>query len=79
MPMATKGYKFAVGWIAVEDEPTDLDPESVKYMISVCLVADLFGKNVEAVANDVIKVRKTFAALDVCPNLGNVDRLLGKG
>lgn len=51
-------YATAVEWIAVNDEPMELDLEGVQGYISVLLVADVFGKEAEDVAKDVISLRK---------------------
>lgn len=57
--MSTPSYKDAVRWIAIEDEPTDLDEESVSNGITVALVADLFDRSMEQVAKDVVAYRKS--------------------
>lgn len=58
-------YKEAVAWIASNDGAGDT-PEGMDYaaahddvrsMISVCLVADVWGKIQDEVAVDVLKVR----------------------
>jgi hypothetical protein len=54
-------YRFAVEWIALNDEPTERDPEMVASLISTALIADLFGKPQEKVAADVIRYRKKAA------------------
>lgn len=51
-------YKYAVGWIALNDEPLERNPENVAGLISVLLVADTFGRKSEKVAADVIKYRE---------------------
>jgi hypothetical protein len=56
-------YRFAVAWIAQEDEPGDLDPAVIAGYISTCLVADLWGKDEADVAEDVARYRRR-AALD---------------
>jgi hypothetical protein len=50
-------YKAAIHWIALNDEPSDLNPDSIAEYISTLLVADLFGKPADKVAKDVAKVR----------------------
>lgn len=61
--MAT--YKDAVEWIAVNDAAGDT-PEGMEWdeaeqvvrcLTTVCLVADVFGKDQDAVSTDVLKVR----------------------
>ena len=59
--MKRASYKEAIAWIAVNDGSGDtewLDLEHVRYMLTVALVADLFGKDSEDVAKAVIKYRK---------------------
>lgn len=56
--MKSRGYRFAVRWIAAEDEPTELDAEAMHGQLTVALVADLFGVEVERVAADVVRRRK---------------------
>jgi hypothetical protein len=50
-------YRFGVEWIALNDDPADNGLENVTGLISVCLLADLFGKSAEAVAHDVRRYR----------------------
>lgn len=52
-------YSFAVAWIAVNDEPTEKDPVVICDQMSVVLVADMFGKEPEVVAADIMKVRES--------------------
>jgi len=51
-------YTDAIEWIALNDEPTYLEVDAIKSLISVCLVADLFGKTTELVASDVSLYRR---------------------
>lgn len=53
-----KLYDDAVEWIAHNDEPTITDVEEMAGIISVVLIADLFGKTPAQVARAVIKIRK---------------------
>ncbi len=50
-------YRFGVEWIALNDEPGEMDSEVVSGLISTCLLADLFGKDQEKVAADIIQFR----------------------
>jgi hypothetical protein len=50
-------YRYGVKWIAENDEPLDTDPESVSGFISVLLLADLFARDPEDVARDVLLLR----------------------
>lgn len=52
-----RGYRFGVEWIALNDEPSEMDPEEVAPLISVALLADLFGKTTAEVAEDVVQWR----------------------
>jgi hypothetical protein len=47
-------YKEAIAWIANNDEPDETDKEVLVGFISVCLVADLFHKTTDQVAEDVV-------------------------
>lgn len=55
--MKRASYRAGVAHIACNDEPTDLDADSVALYISTCLLADLFGVDVERVAADVVRKR----------------------
>jgi hypothetical protein len=55
--MAHKGYRFGIEWIALNDEPAEVDASEVASLISVCLLADLFGKTTEEVAKAVVRIR----------------------
>lgn len=57
--MKKPSYEFAIAWVAVNDDPTEKDPQVVTDQISVVLVADLFGKEPEEVAADIIKLRES--------------------
>lgn len=48
-------YRHAVQWIALNDDTTDLRAEDPVATVTVCLVADLFGKSEEAVIADVVR------------------------
>ena len=52
-----KGYKFGVAWIAVNDEPTIRDVEEISGFISTLLLADLFDKDADKVAADILAER----------------------
>ena len=60
--MATKResveYRTAVDWIAMNDAPADKLPEKeLAGQLTVCLVADVFGKDKAQVAREVYKSR----------------------
>jgi hypothetical protein len=44
--------------IALNDEPSDLDAENVAGYISTGLLADLFGKETDDVARDIVRFRE---------------------
>lgn len=53
-------YRHAVEWVAGNDSPGEddaLDVEWVSRLVTVCLVADLFGKPDEEVGADVVRFR----------------------
>ena len=50
-------YKAGIAWIAENDEPSLSDREEVSWLVSVTLMAELFGKDLDQVARDVIKYR----------------------
>ena len=52
--------KKAIRWIADNDESGELDIEVMETLISVLLVADLFGKTPTEIATRVVKVRKAW-------------------
>ena len=52
-----KSYRYAIQWIARNDEPAELDAGAMKGLLSVCLVADLSSKSPSQVAGDVVKCR----------------------
>lgn len=57
-------YRQGIAWIGLNDEPSDMDTATVSSLISVLLLADLFGKHAEEVATDVVRYREQQAALD---------------
>jgi len=59
--MKRPSYRAAIYWLAWNDgggDPECLDPVHVSEMVSVALVADLFGVPEEKVAQDVVRKRK---------------------
>jgi hypothetical protein len=59
--MKRASYREAVRWIAYNDDPganDAQDPEVVVHYVSTLLVADLFGKEPEAVAADIVRLRQ---------------------
>lgn len=55
--MKRASYREGVEWIALNDEPMDLDPKSISWYISVCLLSDLFKVSNIKVATDILKIR----------------------
>lgn len=56
-------YRTFIEWIAVNDEPTCLDLETVHEQISVHLIADGFAVPATDVALDVIEERRRIERL----------------
>ena len=50
-------YADALAWIAENDEPTITEPDDMKDLVSVVLVADIFGLPPSRVAFGVCAVR----------------------
>lgn len=55
--MNRPSYRVAIEWVALNDEPDELDVDEMSGLISVNLVAYLFGKSHESVAESVVKYR----------------------
>lgn len=55
-------YLEGVAWIALNDEPAELDVATVAGQISTCLLADLFDKDQYRVALDVVVFREREAS-----------------
>lgn len=55
-------YANGVVWIAVNDEPTCRDRDEIMGQLTVVLLADLFGRDPEIVADDVIAAREAGCA-----------------
>jgi len=47
-----------VEWIALNDSPDDLDPESVSRNVIVCMVADLTGRTQEEIGKAIVVQRE---------------------
>lgn len=58
MKLKSMPYEFGVEWIAMNDEPNELDWNEVSGFISVCLLADMFNLSQEKVAIDIVRFRK---------------------
>ena len=58
MTMRSPKYVEAVDWIAMNDSPGDDDSlENLSGLVSVVLVADLFGVDTKTVAGDILARR----------------------
>lgn len=68
--MTRPTIKAAVAWIALNDEPGDLDVESVASFISTLLVADLFGVAPVVIARKIVKHRRDEAQLEKIDRYG---------
>lgn len=55
--MKRASYKSAIAFIALNDEPTDMDPESVAGYTTSVLVSEIFDVPTEKVGVDVVKFR----------------------
>lgn len=51
-------YRAGIEWIAYNDEPEDLDVESVREYISTLLLAAVFDKDPIDVARAVVRARE---------------------
>jgi hypothetical protein len=62
--MKRASYRHAVEWIALNDSPADNDPvDQLRGLVTVCLVADLFGVDQDKVAADVFTFREKYASI----------------
>jgi hypothetical protein len=61
--MKRASYRDGIAWIALNDEPTEMDAQVVGGFISTILLADLFGVEPARVAEDVVRYRHKGAAL----------------
>ena len=66
-----RGYRFAVRWIAENDNAGAFDSEEeIAGYVSTLLVGDLFGKTAEQVAHDVKRVRRQIFAREAFADFG---------
>lgn len=47
----------ALVWVAVNDEPTSLDPIEISEQLTVVLIADLWERDPMALANQIVNYR----------------------
>ena len=60
--MTDKDYCDCIQWIAENDESAAMDWREIEYLVTVCMVADLFGETPKSVAQSVIAVRRASEA-----------------
>jgi hypothetical protein len=58
MALKRASYRDAIDFVVCNDESAELDPEAVKSLASVLLVASIFGTTIEKVAADVVRYRR---------------------
>ena len=51
-------YRYGVQWLALNDEASETDVPIVASFVTTALLADLFGKEPEDVARDVLRYRE---------------------
>ena len=51
-------YRHGIRWIAENDEPNDLDVETVAFYVSTLLLADLFGRDNYEIARAIVRERE---------------------
>lgn len=56
--MARASYRAAVRWIAINDEPGELDPDALQWAVTTLLIADIFGKEPLDVAKAIVRIRR---------------------
>jgi len=57
--MKRPSYRTAIELLALNDDPGEMDEESVARSVSVGIVASLFEVEAERVARDVVRFRKS--------------------
>ncbi len=62
--MKRAGYRQGIEWIALNDDPLVMDFEDISCQISVCLLADLFGKEAREVGLAVLAFRRKQVRLE---------------
>ena len=50
----------AIAWIAMNDEDACMNSQDIKHTISCLLVADLFDKDPQDIADRIVKYRKDY-------------------
>lgn len=58
MTLKRASYRDGVDFIAMNDEPHDLDVEQIASYTTVVLMAQLFGTTEEKIAADILRIRR---------------------
>ena len=53
-----EGYRWAVEWIAINDEVMERDVDVIATFISTALLADMWHKDTKDVAKDILRFRE---------------------
>ena len=57
-PIRRNSYRFAIDWIALNDNPVEDDRDQVMRSVTVDLIADMFKLSPATVAYDVCYIRE---------------------
>jgi hypothetical protein len=58
VPKKTCKYEYAIVWIACNDDNAETDLDVIKEQITVLMVADMFDRDPDEVAVDVLNSRR---------------------
>ena len=58
MHYESRKYRKLINWIAGNDNPVDVDIDTISTNMTVCMVADCYNLTPFAVASDVLEKRK---------------------
>lgn len=50
--------KAAIEWVALNDDPSEMDQEVVIETITVGMLADLYGKTTSEISRRIVKIRR---------------------
>lgn len=64
--MKRASYRAGLWFIALNDEPLDMDPASVAGYVSVQLLSELFNVPAEKIGRDVVRYRKQQSKREEC-------------
>lgn len=56
-----RGIKYALEWIAINDEGGDLNPHTAASYVTTLLIADCTGHNPEELGRRIVAIRKAIA------------------